>query len=114
MQERAEIGHVPRLPNLLWLVAEENGVITAAGGGMLAPNDSGGVTAIITDLLDDGTIAGKRGLLYLIEDAMAASKVELYVTIPKDRKGLVDALCARGLELDGYQLRKRRDPNAIE
>ena len=114
LQERANEPPVPMLANLLWLVAEEDSGIHACGGGVLAANDQGGATAIITDLLDDGTLAGKRGLLALLDDAMTARNVDLYVTIPKDREELVKALCDRGLELDGFQLRKRRDPDAIE
>lgn len=111
-QMREEIGHVPLIPATVWMVATEGGVIHAAGGGVLSSAPGYPNTAIVTDLLDDGTRAGKRCLLALIEDAIS-SPLELYVTIPKDREGLRAALEARGMELDGFQMRRKRsEPRA--
>lgn len=104
MQERPSVGQVP-IPTA-WLVYEEDGEIHACGGGEFAITEDGR-TAIVTDLLDDGTMAGKRGLVALVDDVMQAD-MDVYIIVPKDRPGLLRALEKRGLELDGFQLRKRR------
>lgn len=105
MQMREYIGNVPLLPNLSWLVAEKGGRIVAAAGGQFLPD--GSRSAIVTDFYDDGTLAGKRGLLLILDDA-ASGEVGLVCVLPLDRPGVAKALVNTGFEATGieYTLRK--------
>jgi hypothetical protein len=104
MQQREFIGKVPPPP--MWVVVEEDGVIHAAGGGFISTLPDYPVTVTVTDVLDDGTLSGKRCLAALIEDVIRAkdSGVRVHTIVPSDRQGLVDALIKRGLQITGVEL----------
>jgi len=77
---------------LTWWVAVERGNVVACMGFALAP----GRRMIISDLYDDGTPAGKRGLSALIRE-MTSSNVKMYFNVPFDRPDLKRALERRGI-----------------
>lgn len=107
MQDRDFIGPVELGLNLLWLVAEEDGVITAAAAGCFTGANGKAENAIVSEFYDDGSLAGKRGLLAILDDA-ARANVNVYAIIPKDREGLVKALARRGFRITGTQMEKKR------
>jgi hypothetical protein len=104
MQEREFIGRVPPPP--MWVVVEEDGVVEAAAGGFISTLPDYPVTVTATDILDSGTLPGKRCLVALLEDIMRAkeSGVKIHTIVPSDRMPLIDALIKRGLQITGVEL----------
>jgi len=97
--QREFVGVVPVPKNLIWMCAGPVGETRACLG--FAP--AGEHRIIITDLYDDGTRVGKRGLLALFHDVLA-SGVLPYVVVPLDKPELVRALVKRGMRISGVSL----------
>jgi hypothetical protein len=104
-QEREFIGKVPPPP--MWIVVEEDGIIRAVGGGFISTLPDYPVTLTMTDIMDDGSLAGKRCLAALIEDVSKAKQagVRTHTIIPVDRWDLVKAMIKRAnLSITGIEL----------
>lgn len=93
LHDRPFVGPITDIPvNLSWWVAVDGERVVACMGFALAP----GRRMIISDLYDDGTRPGKRGLGALIQEGLHAG-VKLYMNVPFDRPDLRKALERRGI-----------------
>lgn len=89
--EREFIGYVEQPVNVTWFVAVTDHPVACAAVN-IGPNRK----VIITDLHDDGSYAGRRGLLALLRDALE-SRAKLFVSVPFDRPELRRVLERRGI-----------------
>jgi len=93
LHDRPYVGMTHDVPlNLVWWVASQDDRVVACMGFALAPNRR----MIISDLYDNGTPAGKRGLSALIAEGCSAH-AKLYFYVPFDRPDLKRALERRGI-----------------
>jgi hypothetical protein len=106
LHEREFVGKVDVPVNVVWFVAECMGEVCACAGVCMSTADGHERTAIITDLYDDGTKAGKRGLISMVDDGIS-SNCSLYVILPLDRLRVLKLLTDRGLAVTGWQLERR-------
>jgi hypothetical protein len=96
---REFVGVVAIPIGLTWFVAVRDETIVACLATGIAP----GRALLITDLYDDGTRDGKRGLVCLFAD-LARSRAKIYANVPLDRPGLRAALERRGAKVKGWAL----------
>lgn len=89
--EREFIGYVEQPVNVTWFVAVTDHPVACA-----AVNIGPERKVIITDLHDDGSYAGRRGLASLLNDALE-SRAKLFVSVPFDRPELRRVLERRGI-----------------
>jgi hypothetical protein len=88
--ERPFIGYVEIPANVTWFVACNSHPVACA-----AVNIGPDRKVVITDLHDDGSFAGRRGLVALLGDAFGAHAT-LFVSVPFDRPELRTVLERRG------------------
>ena len=96
---RPFVGSAPPPSNVTWLCAGPVGAMRACCA--FAPAGEGRI--IVTDLYDDGTWVGKRGVLALIYEVLN-SGILPFVVVPLDRPGLIKALEKRGMTVSGVSL----------
>lgn len=95
--EREYVGVIEVPVNVAWFIVTKDDNVVACMGLSYA----GERRLIVTDLYDDGTYAGKRGLALLIRDGLAAHAT-IYFSVPFDRPDLRDALERRGIVFNAW------------
>lgn len=97
--KRPFVGDVPVPPGLTWWVAARGERVVACVGLGMMP----GRVVLFTDLYDDGTLTGKRGIVMLLHE-LSIARVKIYGSVPLDRPGLRKALEKRGGRLAGWSM----------
>lgn len=96
--ERDFVGTIPLPVNATWFVAARDDRVIACAGVVIV----GEGQVMITDLYDDGTYGGRRGLCMLLRDALH-SRVKLFVSVPFDRPDLRAALERKGFVFKNWE-----------